>query len=121
MALHSSYSMRWRYQALGKEMATKQDNVIERLAAKAIGLGADSLEVEYKDGCEEVCALKKGVGYGIATFRSSSPEAVSLRDELYGVARRRRRLTVGGCEYELRGRVYESFGEDAFRVEFRRV
>jgi len=31
------------------------------------------------------------------------------------------RVTVDDREYELRGRVYVSFGEDAFRVELRRV
>jgi len=99
----------------------KHNSIVERLAAKAIGLGVGTLVVEYKDGCEEVFALKNGAGYGIARFNSSSPEAASLRDELHGVARRKRRITVGGCEYELRGRVFESFGENAFRVEFRRV
>jgi len=37
---------------------------LEQLAAQAIRLGADHLEVEYKDGCEEVCAMKSGIGWG---------------------------------------------------------
>jgi hypothetical protein len=103
------------------EMAIKHNSVVEKLASKNIRLGADGLDVEDKDHCEEVFALKNGVGCGIAGFKSSSPEAALLRDEPYGVARRSRRVTVDGCEYVPRGRVYESFGEDAFRVEFRRV
>ncbi|MEK7409551.1 MAG: hypothetical protein AAB225_31175 [Acidobacteriota bacterium] len=102
-------------------MVVKHKSVLERLASEAIRLGADALEVEYKGGCEEVFAVKNGIGYGIARLASSSPEAVSLRDELRSVARRRQRMAVGGSEYELRGRVYESFGENAFRLEFRRV
>ena len=102
-------------------MAIKHNSVVERLAAKAIRLGADGLDVEHKDRCEIVFALKNAVGVGMDRFPSSSPEAKSLRDELYGVARRKRRITVDECEYELRGRVYDSFGEDAFHVEFRRV
>jgi hypothetical protein len=102
-------------------MVHQQMSIVEQLAAQAIRLGADTLEVEYKDGYEEVLAAQGGLGYGIAQFRSSSREAVSLRKELYGITKQRRRLTVDNCEYELRGRVYESFGEDAFRVELRRV
>ena len=96
-------------------------SVVERLAREAIRLGADALEVEYKNGHEQVFAVKGGMGYGIASLRSSGSEAASLRDELRAITRRKRRITVGDDEYELRGRVYESFGEDAFRVELRRV
>lgn len=99
----------------------QHENVVERLAAEAIRLGADLLEVEYKDGYEEVFAAKGGIGHGIARFRSSSPEAVALREELYRIAKRRRHMTVGEAQYELRCRVRESFGEDAFLVELRRV
>lgn len=95
--------------------------LVEELVSEAIRLGAQALEVEYKDGYEEVWAVKGGIGHGIAKLGSSSPQAVALRDELYDIAERKRRVTVGGCEYELRGRVYESFGEDAFRLELRRV
>jgi predicted amino acid dehydrogenase len=96
-------------------------SIVEHLASRAIRLGADALEVEYKDGYEEVCAAKGGVGYGIARFRSSSREAASLRKELLNIAKTRQRLSLDNYEYELRGRVYDSFGEDAFRVELRLV
>jgi hypothetical protein len=103
------------------DMLSKHESILERLATEAVRLGADLLEVEYKDGYEEVFAAKGGVGHGIARFRSSSPEAVTLREELHRVAKRKRRMAVGGAQYELRGSVYESFGEDAFRVELRRL
>ncbi len=106
---------------LALEMVLKRKDVAERLASEAIRRGADALQVEYKDGYEEVFAVKGGVGYGIARLRSSSPEAASLRDELHSIARRQRRMTVDDCEYELRGRVYDSFGEEAFHVQLRRV
>ncbi len=102
-------------------MVLKHESVVDRLASEAIRRGADALEVEYKGGCEEVFAVKNGIGHGIARFPSSSPEAVSLRNEPHRLARRMRRMTVGGCEYEAAGPVYESFGEDAFRLELRRV
>lgn len=106
-----------REETPGRAMVTKREGIGERLTREAIRLGADLVEVEYKDGDEQVVAVTGGVGYGIARFRSSSPEAIALREELYHIARRKRRMTVDGIQYELRGRVYESFGEDAFRVE----
>lgn len=96
-------------------------SILEQLASEAIRLGADVLEVEYKEGYEEVFALKGGVGLQIGRLRSSSPEAASLRDELHDITRSKRRLTVSGREYELRSRIYVSFDEDAFRVDLRRV
>jgi hypothetical protein len=101
-------------------MAQEQKSVVEQLASEAIRPGADAVEVEYKDGYEEVFAVKAGVGYGIARFRSSTPVAASLRNELRAATRRRRRITVGDIDYELRVHVHESFGEEAFHVELRR-
>ena len=102
-------------------MVIEHSGLVERLASEAIRLGAEALVVEYKDGYEEVFAMKGAVGFGIGRYRSSSPEAEALRDELRGIRRRRRRLSVGDAEYELRCRVFESFGEEAFHLELRRV
>jgi hypothetical protein len=103
----------------------KRDSLIEALAAEAIGAGANMLEIEYKDGNEEVYAMTGncgcGLGYSIALLPSSSPEAASLRKELHGMVARNRRIRVAGCDYVLRCSKYDSFGEDAFRVELRRV
>jgi hypothetical protein len=94
--------------------------VVEKVVSDAIRLGADAVAVEYKDGYEQVFAVKGGVGYGIARFESSSLEAASLRTELGAAKRQRRRVAVDQIDYELRVRVYESFGEEAFHVELRR-
>jgi hypothetical protein len=98
-----------------------EDSIVERLASEAIRLGVKTLEVEYKDGHEEVFARTGPVGFGIASLPSSSPEAAQLRRELHGIARQSRRISIGDGHYELRCRVWESFGEDAFRVEIRPV
>lgn len=102
-------------------MGPMGESMIERLVAEAIRRGADLLEVEYRDGFEDIIAAKGGVGHGLARFRSSSPEAIALREELYRIVRRKHRVTLDGSEYELRGSVCDSFGEDAFRVQLRRV
>jgi len=102
-------------------MADKRKSIVEDLVAKAMRLGADGLDVEYKDGYEEVCAMKGPMGFGIARFRSSDADGKSLRSELYAMKKKRGRITVDGCEYEVRVRAYDSFGEDAFEVEWRRA
>lgn len=98
-----------------------RESIVERLAGEAIRSGAEFLEVEYEDGYENVVAGKGHMGVGIARFRSSSPEAITLREELHSLAERKRRIIVDGSAYELWGKVYESFGEDAFRVRLRRA
>ncbi len=102
-------------------MIRDNGSVLQWLALEAVRRGADTIEVEYKDGYEQVFAVRGGVGYGIARLDSSSDQAASLRKELYSLTRKRRRVALGDVEYELRGRVYDSFGEDAFRVEMRRI
>jgi hypothetical protein len=62
-----------------------------------------------------------GQGYEVAKLKSSSPEAASLRKELYGILRHPPRIQVNGCTYSLRCRKYDSFGEDAFRIELWRL
>ena len=99
-------------------MTTKR--VLKALVEEAVRRGADSLVVEYKHGCEEVFASRGGVGMGIASFRSSSPEATRLRGALVRVARRHRHALIAGVRYEVRCTVYDSFGEDTYEVELRR-
>ena len=102
-------------------MVRKAESIVDDVVTKAIRLGAGGVEVEYKDRHEWVFATQGSFGYGIARFRSSSPEAVALRKELYRLAKRKRRIVVDAYEYELRCDVFDSFGEDAFRVELLRV
>ena len=80
------------------------------------------MEVEYKDGYEEVFPVAGRVGTSLGIrLRSSSPEAKSLREGLYRIAKQRQRITLGRREYELRCRIYDSFGEEAFRLEWEPV
>ena len=102
-------------------MAINDSSVVEQLAAEAIRLGAGALGVEYKDGYEEVFVLSGTLGFGIKRFKTSTPEAASLRQELRRLCKKKRRLVLPSGEIELRASVYDSFGEDAFRVELRRL
>jgi hypothetical protein len=103
-------------------MAGTKESVVERFAAQAIAGGATTLRIEYDGGYEEIfaCQGDTGVSIGCRT-PSSSEEAKALRAELYAIRKCPRRIEVGGRTYELRCRTYDSFGEDAFEVKFRRV
>ena len=64
---------------------------------------------------------KDNVGVSIERFEASSSQSLLLQKELYGLVKKKQRIAVDNVEYELRARVYESFGEDAFQVRWRRV
>ena len=97
---------------------TEHKGIVEGLAAEAIRCGGDMIEVEYDEGYEEVYIRKDNIGLG-TRFKAS--EGDLLRKELYDLAKKKRRIVVDNEEYELRARIYDSFGEDAFRVQWRRV
>ena len=96
-------------------------STIEGLVSKAILAGGDSLEVRYKDRHEEVLLNHGSLGIGLCQLESSSPEAKALREDLYKLAKAKRRVTVNGQEYEFRSRIFDSFGEHAFRVEWKPI
>jgi hypothetical protein len=73
---------------------------------EAIRGGADMIEVEYDEGYEEVYIRKDNVALGIDGVNASSPEAAFLRKELYGLAKKERRIVVDDKEYELRARTF---------------
>ena len=97
-----------------------QNDILARLVLEALQHGADELDVEYKNGHEEVCAMKSNIGIGIASIKSSSEKAVELRERLYAMTRKRETITIQGTSYHLKAKIYDSFGEDAFRVAIHR-
>src|SRR5215471_2313794 len=90
--------------------------LLEGLCGHAVSLGAQSIEVNYKDGREWVFANKGGMGIGIANYKSSSAAGKKLRGNLYAAAKKPVRSVIGGQVYILKVTVFESFGEDAFAV-----
>lgn len=95
------------------------NSVLKQLIAKALELHADSLEIEYKDGREEVCAMRGCVGVGIASLDSCGKEARALRELLHKSRKKRLSLTLRGQTYKLKVEVYDSFGEEAYRIDIR--
>ena len=71
----------------------REVSVLEQLAREALDLGADVLEVEYRDGHEEVVAYMGALGREIARLPSDTPQASALRRDLYATKRRLLRFT----------------------------
>jgi len=94
----------------------KPVTLLERLCEHILSFGAESLLVEYKDGHEWVFANQGGVSTGIASFKSSSREAKELRQDLYAATKKPVRTAIAGRSWNLKVRVFDSFGEDAFKV-----
>ena len=90
--------------------------LLEGLCGHAVSLGAQSIEVQHKDGREWVFANRGGPIIGIANYTSSSTDAKELRGNLYAAAKKPVRSVIGGQVYILKVRIFESFGEDAFEV-----
>jgi len=102
-------------------MNSESTDILATLASKAMELGADAFEVEYKDRHEEICAIKGSMGIGIGALPSDSKEAIALRDELWMHRRKMNKIDIGGVNYKLKVNVFESFGETAFKVEIRKA
>lgn len=104
-----------------RPLDSNHQSIVHGLIAEAVRLGADTIEVEYRDGYEEVSVLKGGIGFGIARFPSSGGQAASLRKELHSLRKKRVKVAVSGVAYEIRTRADERFAEQAFEVRLRRI
>ena len=95
---------------------SKPKTLLENLCEHALNCGGQSIEVENKDGREWVSVRKGDVAFGVANFASSSSDAKELRENLYAGKKKPVRTAIGGQVWLLKVSVYDSFGEDAFRV-----
>ena len=82
--------------------------MLEDLLRKAVEIGADRVEIEYKDGAELVTAFHGPVGIGISSV-ASAHRGVLFR-EMQDL-KKRRDATLGRNMYRLTFSKYESFGE----------
>jgi hypothetical protein len=98
----------------------RNPDVLAEVVARVLAAGATEFEVEYKDGEEHIVAFSGAVGVGVAAFPSASEDAQDLRRQLYAVSKKRRKILHAWAEYGLRVKVFDSFGEDAFRVTITR-
>ena len=94
------------------------ESLLAQWIALAVSYGATCLEVEYKDGYEEVCAMKNHIGIGIARLPSDSEEAVGVRKLFSALGRKGTSIPVNSVPCRVRTETYNSFCGKAWRVRF---
>lgn len=85
---------------------------------KALQIGTNAIEMEYKDGKEWVMAFRYNVGFGIGCL--DVKEGRLLLKEMEEM-KKKRWMTLAGKTYCLAFSEYESFGEWVYRIEMKEV
>ena len=88
--------------------------MLEDILRKAVEIGADRVEIEYKDGAELVSAFRGPVGIGISSI-DSTHRGLLFR-ELQDL-KKRKKATLGCSTYSLTSAKHESFGEWVHVIE----
>jgi hypothetical protein len=80
---------------------------------KALQIGTNAIEMEYKDGKEWIMALHSNVGFGIGCLEVD--EGRFFLKEMEEM-KKKRQVTLTGKRYRLVFSEYESFGEWVYRI-----
>ena len=94
----------------------RNPDVLAEVVARVLTVGATNFEMEYKEGEEHVVAFSGAVGVEVSALPSASEDGQVLRRQLYAASKKRRKILHAGAEYGLRVKIFDSFGENAFRV-----
>jgi hypothetical protein len=97
------------------------DDAVIHYVKKAIDIGAMGLEVEYESGREHIFAIGEHSGVEIASLESRGKQARALREALCQISEQPRKVVISGSGYALTVQVDESFGEDVYRVTFKKA
>ncbi|HEV3315964.1 MAG TPA: hypothetical protein VG488_03300 [Candidatus Angelobacter sp.] len=94
--------------------------MLMRYLEKAVKMGANVVEIEYKDQKKWITAMKvhKGFGTGFGIGCLSTDEAKPLFQE-FNKLKRRKTLAIAGTTYQIACSKYESFMEWVYRVEIK--
>ncbi len=95
----------------------KEDDMLTGLLERAVAMGADRIEIEYKDHDELITAFRGPVGLGIGSVDSRKNSG--LFGELDKL-KKAKRVTLSGQSYRLSFSKYESFGEWAHQIHLKK-
>jgi hypothetical protein len=90
--------------------------MLMKFLEKALAMGCDSIEIEYKDRKEWIFAFSGSVGCGIGCL--DPDEAKPMFKEMDDL-KRQKEVTIGGTKYRLALSRYESFGEWVHRIQMK--
>ena len=90
--------------------------MLMKFLEKALAIGCDSIEIEYKDRKEWIFAFSGSVGCGIGCL--DPDEAKPIFKEMDDL-RKRKEVTIAGTKYRLALSRYESFGEWVHRIQMK--
>jgi len=92
--------------------------MLKELLKKAVEIGADRIEIEWKDGARLVSAFCGPTGIGIAWLDAAPWKAVY---EQMRELKKSRRTVLGGVSYRLAFSKYQSFDEWVFVIRIQEV
>src|SRR4030043_58811 len=84
----SCKNRKWSYSRMTSRKIGKGEDFLAGILSRAIELRGDEIEIEYKDGYEEIFAIHNCLGRGIGRIESDSEEARSLRQLLHKVEKK---------------------------------
>jgi hypothetical protein len=90
--------------------------MLMKFLEKALAMGCDSIEIEYKDRKEWIFAFSGSMGCGIGCL--DPDEAKPMFKEIDAL-RKQKEVTIGGVKYRLALSRYESFGEWVHRIQMK--
>jgi len=93
--------------------------ILVEIMKKAVNVGANIIEIENKDGFEEIYAISGSLGVGIEMLKSNTEQSIALRAFLQK-HKKGAIVKVGEDCYKLKIHIWDSFGEDAYRIVFKK-
>ncbi len=92
--------------------------MLMELLEKALAMGCNAIEIEYKDRKEWITAFRDCVGCGIECL--DPDEAKPIFKDM-DTLKRRKEATIGGARYRLVFSQHENFGEWIYRIQMKEM
>jgi len=93
--------------------------ILIEIMKKAVSVGANIIEIENADGFDGIYAISGSLGVSIKMLKSNTEKSISLRAFLYK-HKKGAIVKVGEDCYKLKIHIWDSFGADAYRIEFKK-
>jgi len=97
-----------------------KSSLLAKYVSKAIDIDAFEIEIECRDGYEEIIAMRNQMGLSIDRLDSESEEALNIKEQLYALQENNTGIIhLHEKIYRIKVETYQSFGEDIFRIKIK--